>query len=54
LLPASEVEDAFAMDIMDDMPQNQKCWKFADYVCENYIDSSGRFNPTIWADKPHL
>jgi hypothetical protein len=49
LLPASEVEDAFAMDIMDDM------WtKFADYVYENYIDSSGRCNPTIWADQPHL
>jgi len=30
LLPANEIEDAFAEDIMDDAPSDAKCVEFAD------------------------
>ena len=32
LLPANEIEDAFAEDIMDDAPSDAKCVELADYV----------------------
>ena len=52
LLPANEIEDAFAEDIMDDAPSDAKCVEFADYVYNNYISSDCQFPPNVWACSP--
>ena len=44
-LPANEIEDVFAEDIMDDAPSDAKCVEFADYVYNNYISSDCQFPP---------
>ena len=41
-------------DIVADMPDDDRCQKFADYVVENYIDSDCDFPPSIWAHAPDL
>jgi len=52
LLPANEVPDAFANDIMSDAPASDLAVKFADYVLETYIDVDSKFPPTLWAQAP--
>ena len=49
LLPANEIEDAFAEDIMEDAPSDSKCVEFADYVYNDYISSDCQFPPNVWA-----
>ena len=54
LLPANEVEVAFVEDVVSDMPDDERLWKFADYVVENYIDAGCDFPPILWAESPDL
>ena len=52
LLPASEVQDAFAEDIMSDASQDQNVENFTDYVFETYIKNDARYPPSTWARMP--
>lgn len=51
-LPANEIEDSFAEEIMSDAPNNDRCSKFSDYILENYVSEESKFPPTMWAAKP--
>ena len=53
LLPANEIVDDFAEDIMDDAPSDAKCVEFADYVYNNYISNDCQFPPNVWACSPY-
>lgn len=51
-LPADQVEDSFAEDLMSEMPSNEKCVKFADYLTNCYITAESLFPPQLWAESP--
>ena len=53
LLPAADIQDAFATDIMDDAQTSQSCIKFADYVLNNYISDEAIVAPHLWAAAPN-
>ena len=45
---------AFAEDIMnDEMPENSDCERFANYLTNNYIDTTASFPPELWAATPN-
>jgi hypothetical protein len=54
LLPADEVSDTFANDIMDDAPTTPGCVEFSDYVWEQYISEEASFTPYLWAAAPDI
>ena len=50
-LPTNDIDDCF-VDLMADVPLNDKCSRFADYILENYVTVNSKFPPTIWAAPP--
>ena len=54
LLTANEVEVAFVIEDVSDMPDDERFRKFADYVVENYLDGGCDFPPMLWAESPNL
>lgn len=48
-LPAEEVEDAFAFDMMSNIPDESRLHRFSDYLLNNYVKEDSRFRPNIWA-----
>ena len=54
LLTANEVEVAFVIEDVSDMPDDERFRKFADYVVENYLDAGCDFPPILWAESPDL
>jgi hypothetical protein len=42
----------FAVELMADIPDDQRCLKFADYVVENYISPESTFPPPMWSAQP--
>ena len=46
-----EVGDCFVEDFIGTMPSGQQYQQFADYLTENYIDSSALFPPTLWTSR---
>ena len=51
-LPAAEVGYCFAEEIMSNMPDDENCQKYADYLTECYVDEYSTFPPHFWAEKP--
>ena len=51
-LPAGELEDSFVEDYMSDIPSDNKCEKFADYLTDNYVTTELKFPPHLWAEGP--
>jgi len=49
LLNAEEVSVSFIEDFMSVVPDDARLKKFCDYLCDNYIDETSKFNPKIWA-----
>lgn len=45
----SEVGDCFAEELMADIPDDQRCLKFAYLVVENYISPDSMFPPPMWS-----
>lgn len=54
LLPCDEVAESFAEDIMFDMPDDDRCRKFADYVVDNFVVEDSDFPPPLWANAPDV
>ena len=52
LLPANEIEDAFAEDIMSDALRDPEVENFTDYVFDTYIKPDARYPPNMWARMP--
>ena len=48
----SEVGDCFAEELMADIPDDQRCLKFAYLVVENYISPDSMFPPPMWSAQP--
>ena len=53
-LTPEEVEENFAYDFIPDMAENKMVMTFVDYIRNNYIDSSAKFPPALWADQNML
>ncbi|KAL4149507.1 hypothetical protein QTP88_003442 [Uroleucon formosanum] len=49
LLNAEEVSESFNEDFMSVVPDDARLKKFCDYLCDNYINETSKFNPKIWA-----
>lgn len=49
LLNAEEVSESFIEDFMPVVPDDPRLNKFCDYICDNYIDETSKFNPKMWA-----
>ena len=45
-----DVHDTFAFDYLDDMPDDQRCMDFADYMLNTYVGAQSTFPPEAWAD----
>jgi len=45
----SEVSDCFSFDFIQDIPDDSKYGRYADYILENYIDENSKFPPSMWA-----
>ena len=39
---------------MSDMPADPRCSLFADYILKNYVASTSKFPPNLWAQLPSL
>lgn len=48
-LDPDEVSECFVLDLISIQPCNEVLVKFADYLVNNYIESSSTFPPQIWA-----
>jgi len=48
-LPVEEIEDCFVEDIMSEVPSDEKCTAFADYVLDTYVSNVSRYPPSFWA-----
>ena len=48
----STVEDCFADVLIADLPADDRCIKFADYLLDNYITADSRYPPPMWAESP--
>jgi hypothetical protein len=35
-----------------EVPTNERCTKFSDYLLETYVDENSKYPPTMWASKP--
>ena len=53
-LEPDEVDDCFAMELMAQTPDDQRCSDFADYVVVSYVQPEALFPPSLWADPPTL
>lgn len=51
-LHPTQVEESFAFDLMADIPSDEKCEQFADFMLKTYIAASATFPPRLWADVP--
>ena len=52
MLPAEQVGDAFAFDLMTEMPDDPAVEVFADYMLNTYVDVDATFPPALWAAAP--
>ena len=48
-LPAEEIENCFAEDIMSEAPSDEKYTAFPDYVLGTYVSNVSRYLPSFWA-----
>jgi len=44
LLNAEEVSETFIEDIMSVVPNDQRFNEFCNYICDNFIDETSKFN----------
>ena len=51
-LNAQDVGDCFAEDLMPNMPNMDKCIKFADYIVDTYVSEESRYPSDLWAETP--
>ena len=51
-LNPEDVGDSFAVDLIPDMPSDNKVQDFADYVLSTYVDDNARYPPSVWAEIP--
>ena len=51
-LDPSEVGDCIDEELVADIPDDQRCLKFADYVVENYISPDSTFQLPMWSAQP--
>ena len=38
--------------MIPEVPTNERCTKFSDYLLETYVDENSKYPPTMWASKP--
>jgi len=48
-LPQEQIEECFVEDIMSEVPTDNRCVKFVDYVLVTYIMPESRYPPSFWA-----
>ena len=51
-LNPEDVGDSFAVDLIPDMPSDNKVQDFADYVLSTYVDDNAMYPPSVWAEIP--
>lgn len=49
-LDPTEVGDCFALELFENMPQDPRLVKYADYLVDTYISEESLFPPIIWAE----
>ena len=49
LQDASDIEDCFVFDLLENMPSDDKVQQYCDYLSENYIFSFSLFPPKLWS-----
>jgi len=47
LLNAEKVSESFIEDFMSVVPDDPRLKQFCDYICDNYIDETSKFNPKM-------
>jgi hypothetical protein len=47
-LNPEDVGDSFAVDLIPDMPSDNKVQLFADYVLSTYVDDNAMYPPSVW------
>ena len=40
-------------EMIPEVPTNEQCTKFSDYLLETYVDENSKYPPTMWASKPY-
>jgi hypothetical protein len=48
-LNPEDVGDSFAVDLIPDMPSDNKVQDFADYVLSTYVDDNAMYPPSVWS-----
>jgi hypothetical protein len=51
-LNPEDVGDSFAVDLIPDMPSDNKVQVFAEYMLSTYVDDNAMYPPSVWAEIP--
>ena len=51
-MPSDEVGTSFTNEIMSNIPADDRCRKFADYIVDHYIDPGCDYTSDLWASSP--